>query len=137
MEYQASTLKPKNNSLAVVSLVSGIVAWVIALLTLCSTIVISVAGIATAGIGWLLYCCVIPLVCLPPIGWIVGVITGHIGKNQIKQSGEGGNGMATAGLIMGYVGLGLTIISICLMIVLPLVGVTIPFLSVGLPDFSQ
>jgi len=35
---------------------------------------------------------------------IGGVITGHIALNQIKKNGEGGRGLALAGLIVGYVG---------------------------------
>ena len=36
---------------------------------------------------------------------LVGVICGHISKKQIKRTGEKGRGLATAGLIIGYVGL--------------------------------
>jgi peptidyl-prolyl cis-trans isomerase B (cyclophilin B) len=36
---------------------------------------------------------------------LVGVITGHIGLNQIKKTGEEGRGLAIAGLIIGYIGL--------------------------------
>jgi hypothetical protein len=32
----------------------------------------------------------------------VGIITGHIGMNQIKKTGESGRGLAIAGLIIGY-----------------------------------
>ncbi|OBJ40718.1 hypothetical protein A5630_24300 [Mycolicibacterium mucogenicum] len=38
---------------------------------------------------------------------ILGVIFGHLAKSQIKQSGEEGEGMALAGLIVGYIGLAL------------------------------
>lgn len=41
------------------------------------------------------------LVC-PLIGAIVAVIFGHIARGQIPRSGEGGSGMAMAGLILGY-----------------------------------
>jgi hypothetical protein len=37
------------------------------------------------------------------IGAPVGVVLGHIAKSQIKVSGEEGNGLATAGLVIGYV----------------------------------
>jgi peptidyl-prolyl cis-trans isomerase B (cyclophilin B) len=33
------------------------------------------------------------------------VITGHIALGQIKRTGEGGRGLAMAGLILGYIGL--------------------------------
>lgn len=45
------------------------------------------------------------------IGSIVGIVTGHISLSQLKTSGEGGRGLAIAGLIVGYVGLALTIIA--------------------------
>jgi hypothetical protein len=44
------------------------------------------------------------------IGFIAGVICGHISLSQIKKTGEQGRGMAVAGLIIGYVGIALTII---------------------------
>ncbi len=34
---------------------------------------------------------------------IAGVITGHVALGQIKRTGEGGRGMALAGVIVGYV----------------------------------
>jgi hypothetical protein len=46
------------------------------------------------------------------IGSIAGVITGHMARRQIAQSGEGGSGMATAGLIIGYVGIALTVLGV-------------------------
>lgn len=33
---------------------------------------------------------------------IVGIITGHIARRQIRQTGEAGDGLALAGLIIGY-----------------------------------
>ncbi len=36
------------------------------------------------------------------IGAPIGVVLGHIAKNQIKTSGEEGDGLATAGLVIGY-----------------------------------
>lgn len=41
---------------------------------------------------------------------LVGVICGHIALKQIRQSGEGGRGLALAGLIIGYVGLAFWVI---------------------------
>ena len=51
-------------------------------------------------------------VILPFIGSVVGVITGHMSLNQLKTSGEQGRGMALAGTIVGWVGLGLAILGI-------------------------
>lgn len=32
------------------------------------------------------------------------VVLGHIARREIEQTGEAGNGLATAGLILGYIG---------------------------------
>jgi hypothetical protein len=52
-------------------------------------------------------------VCFPFIGAIVAIVTGHIARSQIKRSqgAEGGAGLALAGLILGYVGLALTVLA--------------------------
>ncbi|EMY34945.1 peptidyl-prolyl cis-trans isomerase [Arthrobacter crystallopoietes BAB-32] len=36
---------------------------------------------------------------------ILGIVLGHIALSQIKRTGEGGRGLAIAGLIIGYVSL--------------------------------
>ena len=33
---------------------------------------------------------------------ILAIIFGHVAQSQIKRTGEGGNGMAVTGLILGY-----------------------------------
>ncbi|PCC26459.1 DUF4190 domain-containing protein [Glutamicibacter sp. BW78] len=38
---------------------------------------------------------------------ILGIIFGHIARSQIRQTGEGGAGLALSGLIIGYVWVGL------------------------------
>jgi hypothetical protein len=48
---------------------------------------------------------VFPIVC-----GILGVIFGHVGKKQIAERGESGDGLAMAGLIIGYISLGLWVI---------------------------
>jgi len=42
------------------------------------------------------------VVC-PVVAAIVAVITGHVARSQIRRTGEGGGGLALAGLILGYV----------------------------------
>lgn len=73
-----------------------------------------VAGIA----GWTL---------LPFLGSIGAIITGHMAKNEIKKSGGmlTGNGMATAGLIMGYLSVALGLCLICVLVLLPILGVSL------------
>jgi hypothetical protein len=41
---------------------------------------------------------------------IPAVILGHIARRQIRETGENGDGMALTGLILGYVGIGLSVI---------------------------
>ena len=44
---------------------------------------------------------VVSLVCCAPLG----VIFGHVAISQINRTGEGGRGLAVAGLVIGYVGM--------------------------------
>jgi len=41
-------------------------------------------------------------VLCPIVAAIVAVITGHVARSQIRRTGEGGGGVALAGLILGY-----------------------------------
>lgn len=60
---------------------------------------------------------------LPLLGSIVAVITGHMAKNEIRTSAGAleGDGFATAGLIMGYISLGLGLCA-CLFFALIFLG---------------
>jgi hypothetical protein len=42
----------------------------------------------------------------PFVGSLIAVICGHIAHGQIKQTGESGSGLATTGLVLGYIQLG-------------------------------
>jgi hypothetical protein len=70
---------------------------------------------------------------LPFLGSIAAIVFGHIAKNEIKKGGGmlTGNGMATAGLILGYLSIALGICLVCVFIILPLLGIglSIPFLN--------
>lgn len=76
----------KDSTLAIVSLVTGISAYVF----------------------------------LPFIGALAAVITGHLASSEIKKSNGmvKGQGMATAGLVLGYVQLGLTLLAVIFIIIL-------------------
>jgi hypothetical protein len=65
-------------------------------------------------------------VILPVIAAIAAVICGHMAKNEIRSSGGrlSGDGFATAGLILGYVNLAAFVLTICLGLVLPLMGIS-------------
>ena len=55
------------------------------------------------------------LTVFPIIGSIIAVILGHMAKAEIRRSGGtlGGDGAATVGLVLGYIGIGLLILGIC------------------------
>jgi uncharacterized protein DUF4190 len=44
------------------------------------------------------------------IGFPVGAILGHISLKQVRQTGEQGEGYAKTGIIVGWIGTGLTIV---------------------------
>jgi hypothetical protein len=69
----------KTNAMAVASLVSGIMSWLI----------------------------------LPLVGAVVAVILGHMSRGQIKRTGEAGEGMATGGLVLGYLNLVASVLVVC------------------------
>lgn len=72
MSYGTSSAA-KTNSMAIVSLVAGLISWFF----------------------------------IPTVGAIVAVIAGHIARGQIRNSYgvESGDGLAVAGLILGYLNL--------------------------------
>jgi hypothetical protein len=79
-----------------------------------------IAGIA----GWSL---------VPFIGSVVAIIFGHIAKSEIKKSAGmvTGNGLATAGLILGYVSIALGLCAFCVLIIFPLLGFGLSISFIG------
>jgi len=61
------------------------------------------------------------------LGSLVAIITGHIAQSQIKKGGGfvTGKGLATAGLILGYLGIALGICLVCVLVILPLLGLSL------------
>jgi len=88
------TIYAQTSTLAVISLIFGIICWFV----------------------------------VPFVGAVVAVITGHMAKSEIRSSGgtKTGDGMATAGLVLGYLHLGLTVVGICILFALLAMGVSIP-----------
>jgi hypothetical protein len=70
---------------------------------------------------------------LPFLGAIVAVITGHMANSEIKKSGGmiTGKGMATAGLILGYLSLVGGLCALCFFVILPILGlgISLPFMN--------
>ena len=59
---------------------------------------------------------ILGLTLFPIIGSIVAVITGPMAKKEIQASGGAmtGEGLATAGQVMGWIGIGLTVLGLCI-----------------------
>lgn len=74
----------QTNSLAVVSLVSGILGWTF----------------------------------LPFLGSVVAIICGHMARSEIRRNPQTqeGDGMAVAGLVLGYLVIGLSVLAILVVI---------------------
>jgi hypothetical protein len=65
---------------------------------------------------------------IPVVGAIPAIICGHLAKTKIKNSLGliKGNGMATDGLVLGYIQIGLGILGVCIiLVVLPILGASI------------
>jgi hypothetical protein len=67
------------------------------------TSTLALASLMMGILGWIF---------LPVVGGIIAVITGHLAKREIRQSSGllGGDGLATAGLLLGYANL---IVGLC------------------------
>ncbi|PSL36700.1 uncharacterized protein DUF4190 [Labedella gwakjiensis] len=63
---------------------------------------------------------------------LVGIVTGHIALNQLKTSGEQGEGLAKAGLIISYVYSGIVVLILLISIVAPFL-----FLAAFLPALDS
>jgi len=98
--------------MALTSLISGIVAWALWVLLICFNLTIGlVFSVVTFGLSGI---CTSIAGFLPVIPWFISVATGHAGISQISRTNESGRGLAIAGLIMGYLGLVLTLCTLAL-----------------------
>jgi hypothetical protein len=55
--------------------------------------------------------------CTSLIASVLGVVFGHVALSQIRRTGERGRGLAIAGLVIGYVGIGCTVVLVIAQIV--------------------
>jgi hypothetical protein len=114
MEANYPPVSSRTNGNATASLVIGIISWLIFFITVClNFVIIPLFAVATMGVGIVFYICTFGLGCLSPIGWLIGMILGNTAKGQIRQTGEGGAGMANAGFIMNLIGLIIVALSLC------------------------
>lgn len=70
------------------------------------------------------------LTFLPTVGSIAGLIMGYIARRQIAESRGtmGGSGLATAGIVIGWIGIIVALLAVCLSI---LIFVVLPLLGFG------
>ena len=110
----------ENNPMAMGSLISALAAWVIGGLGSCA-IMFFFPPLALC--TWVIFFG----------GNVVAVIFGHMGRSQIKASGDlqGGKGLATTGLALGWAGVAINLLMICLFVVLVVAAVTFA------PDLAQ
>jgi hypothetical protein len=94
--YGSASYAPPNSSMAIVSLVAGILG----------------------------------LTFFPLLGSIVALITGSMAKKEIHASrgALGGEGLAKAGVILGWIGVGLSVVGCCVAAVI----FVLPFLLVAI-----
>jgi len=66
------------------------------------------------------------------LGGIVAVIAGHVAKNQVRDSAGRmtGDGLATIGLVLGYTNIAVTAIGVCLLVLVMLGAITLPFVCI-------
>ena len=77
---------------------------------------------------------ILGLTIFPLIGSIVALVIGYMAKKEIQESmgSLGGDGMVKAGIILGWIGIGLGVVSICIVgviIAIPLCLIPMGILS--------
>ena len=56
----------------------------------------------------------------------VGAVLGHVARKQIQETGQDGDGLALAGIIIGWILTGLSVLGIGLIVVLIMIGAFAP-----------
>ncbi len=66
------------------------------------------------------------------LGGVLAVIFGHVAKKEIRTAIEpiDGNGMATAGLVLGYLNLAVTVLGVLLAILIIVGAIAIPLFMI-------
>lgn len=76
------------------------------------TSTLSIASLMMGIISWVL---------LPVVGGIIAIVTGHLAKKEIRQSEGllGGDGVATAGLVLGYANVAISVCGCLVLLLFP------------------
>lgn len=74
---------------------------------------------------------ILGLSLFPIAGSVVAVITAPMARREIRESNGtiGGDGMATAGLVLGWIGIGLTVLGLCVAGVFVVIPACIAFFA--------
>jgi hypothetical protein len=72
---------------------------------------------------------------VPFLGSIAALITGYMAKKEIRESAGaiGGDGLATGGIVLGWIGVALGLLGLC---VAGFFFILIPFLAITSSDYS-
>ena len=125
----------RRNRAASSSLAFSLAGWIIYILGFCLDATVGAAlAAATFGLAAL---CLVPLDFLPPVLWLVGVIQGHRALRAIRAGVEVGRGTAVAGLVVGYLGLGVIALLLVLVVVLVATGIGLAWLNRFIPFLPQ
>jgi hypothetical protein len=63
----------------------------------------AIASLISGIVSWL---------CFPFLGALLAILFGHVARGQISQTGEAGSGMATVGIVLGYIHLAVIALAI-------------------------
>ncbi len=63
---------------------------------------------------------ILGLTLIPTIGSVIGLILGYMARKEIRNSRGAmqGEGLAKAGIILGWIGVGLAVIGVCLFVLM-------------------
>ena len=114
---------PPSNTMALVGLILGIVAW---------AAVLGLTGVTFLSLG----CCGIctgPMSCLTPLFWLVGIVLSGIGLSEVNKDPVGyspsSKGLAIIGLVLNGAGILFTICGLITSVIAVILGLTITLLS--------
>lgn len=82
---------------------------------------------------------ILGLTILPVVGSIVALVTGNTAKKEIQQSAgtQGGEGLAQAGIILGWIGIGLAVLGICVTGAILLIPIFLLAFGVGIEGWGS
>jgi len=85
----------------------------------------SASGLPTSNLAVVsLVAGILGMTIIPFLGSVVAVFTGHMARKEIRESSTplGGDNFATAGLVLGYIGLGLGLLILCCAVTIILIS---------------